>query len=304
MKKIFIFIIMLGNLFPQSFPYFDGERAFQYLLKQCDLGPRNPGSKGHADFIKMLDQFLLPFNLTVFKHEVTVTNPITQKPVDLTNFLVRFNHKREKRLLILAHWDTRDVADRDPVLANQDNPILGANDGASGIAILMELINILHNNPLINIGLDLLFVDGEDMGVSGVAESFALGTKEFAREYPSPLPYFGLGIDMVGDKNLEIEIERFSYYQAPQYVDKIWTLAKKLQIHQFKHRLGRSIYDDHRVFYLETKIPTVNLIDFKYPDHNHSYWHTLNDIPENCSSESLEAVGRLVTAFIYNEDVK
>ena len=304
MKKIFLIILIVGNLFSQNFPYFDGNRAFEYLVKQCDLGPRYPGSKGHADFIKMLDQYLTPFNLLVVKHEVTVTNPITQRPVDLTNFLVRFSPENQKRLLILAHWDTREVADRDPILANQDNPILGANDGASGIAILMELVNILFNNPLINIGVDLLFVDGEDMGVSGVAESFALGTREFAREYPHPLPYFGIGLDMVGDKNLEIEIERFSYYQAPHYVDQLWTLAKNLQIHQFKHKLGRPVYDDHRVFYLETKIPTVNLIDFKYPDHKHGYWHTLKDVPENCSAESLEAVGKLVTAFIYSEDLK
>ena len=303
MKNIII-VLIFSLLSSQDYPYFDGYRAFDYLKKQCDLGPRNPGSEGHKDFIVFIEKFFKNRNLNVHKHEVTVTNPITRKPVDLTNFLVRFAVERKNRLLILAHWDTREVADRDPVLANQDNPILGANDGASGIAVLMELINILNNNPLVNIGVDLLFVDGEDMGISGVPESFALGTKEFANEYPKPLPYFGIGIDMVGDKNLEIEIERFSYYQAPYYVDKLWTLAKKLQIKQFKHKLGKPIYDDHRVFYLETKIPTVNLIDFNYPDHEHKYWHTTKDIPENCSAESLEAVGRLVTAFIYDEDNK
>lgn len=303
MNKI-ILLIFLGITFCQNFPYFDGNNAFKHLVKQCDLGPRFPGSEGHKAFIEMLDTFLKPLNTKVVKHEVTVTNPITKKPVDLTNILARFSPEKQKRLLILAHWDTREIADKDPVLANQNIPILGANDGASGIAILMELAIILNQNPLYNIGVDLLFVDGEDMGVPGVAESFGLGTKEFAQVYPQPMPYFGIGLDMVGDKNLEIEIERFSYYQAPQYVDQLWTLAKELQIHQFKHKLGRPVYDDHRVFYLETKIPTVNIIDFKYPDHDHGFWHTLKDIPENCSAESLEAVGKLVTAYIYGEDLK
>lgn len=304
MKKIIILFVFIGIALAQNYPYFDGQRSYDYLLKQCDLGPRYPGSIGHAEFIKMIDKFLTPLADKIVKHEITVTNPITKKPVELTNILARFSPEKQRRILILAHWDTREVADRDPVLANQDNPILGANDGASGIAVLMELTNILKNNPLINIGVDLLFVDGEDMGVSGSAESFALGTREFARVYPEPLPYFGIGLDMIGDKNLEIDIERFSYYQAPQYVEILWKLAKELHISQFKHKLGKPVYDDHRVFYLETKIPTVNLIDFNYPDHSHGYWHTLKDVPENCSAESLEAVGRLVTAFIYNEDLK
>ena len=304
MKKILYIILFVEIIFCQNYPYFDGDNAYEYLKQQCDLGPRFPGAKGHDDFIVMLGDFFDPIKAEVVKHEITITNPITKKPVDLTNILTRFSPKRQKRLLILAHWDTREVADKDPILINQDKPILGANDGASGIAVLMELAQILNNNPLINIGVDLLFVDGEDMGLPGSAESFGLGTKEFAKVYPQPMPYFGIGLDMIGDKNLEIEIERFSYYQAPQFVDKLWALAKNLQIHQFKHRLGKPVYDDHRVFYLETNIPTVNLIDFNYPDNSHRYWHTLQDIPENCSAESLEAVGKLVTAFIYSEDIK
>ena len=103
-------------------------------------------------------------------------------------------------------------------------------------------------------------------------------------------------------KNLEIEIERFSYYQAPQYVEKLWTLAKKLQINQFKHKLGKPIYDDHRVFYLETKIPTVNLIDFNYSSENQNLWHTLQDIPENCSKSTLKIIGNLMCEFIYRKN--
>ena len=303
MKKIILFIL-LSILNGQTFPYFDGDNAFELLIKQCELGPRYPGSEGHKKFIVMLNSFLNQIADKVIKHEIIITHPIWEKPVKITNILARFYPERNKRILLLAHWDTREIADMDPILSNQDKPILGANDGASGVAILMQIANIVKNNPLLNIGVDLLFVDGEDMGISGTAESFGLGTKEFAKIYPKPMPYFGIGLDMVGDKNLEIEIERFSYYQAPQYVDQLWTLAKKLQINQFKHKLGKPIYDDHRVFYLETNIPTVDLIDFNYSKENQNLWHTLQDTPENCSAESLEAVGKLVTAFLYIEDLK
>jgi len=304
MKYINIIIIFITTMFCQDFPYFDGNIAFEYLEKQCDLGPRFPGSKGHDDFIVLIKDYLDPIVDKIVKHEITITHPIWKKPVGITNILARFSPKKEKRLLLLAHWDTREIADMDSILSNQDKPIIGANDGASGVAILMHLAEIIHNNPLMNIGVDLLFVDGEDMGVSGNAESFGLGTKEFAKIYPLPMPYFGIGLDMVGDKNLDIEIERFSYYQAPQFVDQLWTLAHNLQLHQFKHKLGKPIYDDHRVFYLETKIPTVDIIDFNYLKNNKNLWHTLSDLPENCSAESLEAVGKLVTAFIYMEDLK
>ena len=303
MKKLSL-MILLSILNSQNFPYFDGNLAYDYLKKQCELGPRFPGSEGHEKFIVMLDKFLNPIADKIIKHEIIINHPIWNKPVEITNILARFWPERERRILLLAHWDTREIADMDPILSNQNKPIMGANDGASGVAILLQIANILKNNPLLNIGVDLLFADGEDMGMSGTAESFGLGTKEFAKIYPEPMPYFGIGLDMVGDKNLEIEIERFSYYQAPQYVDQLWTLAKKLQINQFKHKLGKPIYDDHRVFYLETKIPTVDLIDFNYSKENQNLWHTLQDIPKNCSAESLEAVGKLVTAFLYIEDLK
>ena len=293
---------MLAWINAQEFPYFDGENAFDYLEMQCDLGPRYPGSKGHAEFINILTPFLDSLAHKLIIHEVSVKHPFNPGNVDLTNMFARFYPERSRRLMFMAHWDTREIADKDKILKNQDKPILGANDGASGVAILMEIASILHTYPLQFIGVDILLVDGEDMGNSGVAESFGLGTKAFAQDYPSPRPEFAVCLDMVGDKELELKIERFSYYQAPEYVDKVWTLAQQLGLSEFKHELGPPVYDDHRVLYLETKIPAIDIIDFAYPNDNENYWHTLQDIPENCSAKSLETVGTLVTALIYMED--
>lgn len=293
---------MVSSAISQDFPYFDGKNAFKYLQMQCDFGPRFPGSKGHAKFIKFMTPFLDSLSGELIVHHATVKHPFNPGNVDLTNYFARFHPEREKRLLFMAHWDTREIADKDKVLKNQSKPILGANDGASGVAVLMEIAAILYNNPLEFIGVDILLVDGEDMGTSGKPESFGLGTKEFAQNYPLPRPEYAVCLDMVGDKDLEFKIERFSYYQSPQIVDKVWTLAQNLGLSEFKHKLGPPVYDDHRVLYLETKIPAIDIIDFSYPNEKDNYWHTLQDIPENCSAESLQTVGTLVTALIFMED--
>ena len=298
---IFAFIL-IGQLFSQNFPYFDGGRAYEYLKMQCDLGPRFPGSNGHEKFIEILTPFLDSLSGELILHHADVKHPFNRGDVELTNLFARFNPELKKRIMFMAHWDTREIADKDELLLNQSKPILGANDGASGVAVLMVVAEILHANPPSKIGIDILFVDGEDMGNSGNAESFGLGTREFAKNYPIPRPEFAVCLDMVGDSDLEINIERFSYYQAPQYVDKVWTLAQKLGLSAFRHRLGPAVYDDHRVLFLETGIPAINIIDFSYPNENKNYWHTLQDIPENCSAESLETVGTLITALIYSED--
>lgn len=302
MKKHFsIILLLLCVSLAQDVPYFDGTRAMNYLTAQCEFGPRYPGSEGYTNVQKYYENFLKPLADDLMIMPEKVVHPRLGTEVNLTNYLVRFNPDVSYRLLFLAHYDTRDIADMDTIPENQSKPIIGANDGASGIAILMTLAEILRDNP-VQIGVDLLFVDGEDMGVPSLAGSYGLGTKEFSKKVPRPYPAYAVGLDMVGDAELNIPVELYSYYQANSVVMKIWGIAEDLGYHQFSSEIGRPIYDDHRVLWEHTKIPSVDIIDFDYPNPEKNYWHTLEDTADKCSAASLEAVGSVITTLIYLEN--
>jgi len=182
----------------------------------------------------------------------------------------------------------------------KDQPILGANDGASGVAILLELAKVLHDNPQ-KIGVNLVLFDAEDFGSSGDSWSYCKGSQYFAKNLPIPLPDYAINLDMVGDANLEIYIERISYKQNPSLVLDLWGLAEELKLSGFKKMAYHSIFDDHVPLYELAGIPAVDIIDFDYPDEKTNYHHTYNDIVENCSPESLRQVGTLMVHHIYNQ---
>ena len=286
----------------QNAPPFDGNRAMNLLNTQCEFGPRFPESEGHLKMKKFLVNFLQPLTDSLYVMDEKISHPYERHYITLTNYLARFNLSANYRIMIMAHWDTREFADKDPTPENQSLPILGANDGASGVAVLLTLAEILHTLPLLNIGVDLLFVDGEDMGHSGDPDKFGLGTQAFARHIPEPRPQFAICLDMVADKEQHFPIEQFSLQQAPDIVRAIWTLANELGYTQFENRIGQAIMDDHYYLYKYSKIPAIDIIDFEYPNKDVNYWHTLQDIPQNCSAKSLEAVGSVITHFIYSQD--
>jgi len=206
--------------------------------------------------------------------------------------------------MLMAHWDTREFADQDPDINNHKLPIIGANDGASGVAVLLTVAEILYNLPPLNIGIDLLFIDGEDQGRSGDPESFGLGTQAFAKHVPDPRPQFAICLDMVADYEQHFPIEHFSLKQAPEVVQAIWSLANELGYTQFENRIGNAIMDDHYFLYKYAKIPAIDIIDFDYPNSEINYWHTISDVPKHCSTKSLEAVGNVITQFIYLQDAE
>ena len=299
--KIYIFI--LTTVFILSCQtnqiQFDGDSAFNWLEKQCEFGPRNPGSKGYFDCKDFLIQNLKDFSDTVFTQNFTYTELRENNTYDLSNIIAEFNVNSENHILLGAHWDTRPWADRDLDISNRSKPIIGANDGASGVAVLMELAKIFNSNPT-PVNISIVLFDGEDLGVDGVLNSWAKGSQYFAKNLPIDKPDFGIVLDMIGDRILEITIERNSYRVAPNLVNELWDIAEKLKLSAFQNRLGYDIYDDHIPLWEFAGIPTVDLIDFNYPNQRVNYWHTLNDIPQNCSSASLEQVGRLLTNYIYS----
>jgi len=279
-------------------PNFDKGNAFRYLVEQCEFGPRNPGSNGYKQCLDYLQNTLSGFADTILLQPFVLDDFVNEKSYDLTNIIARFKVDEPEQLLIGAHWDTRPWADEDPVPEKRNDPIIGANDGASGVAVILELARILNASPP-PIGITLVLFDGEDMGRSGTPKSYAQGSLAFAKDLPIEKPDEAIILDMIGDAELHIPIERYSYQQNRQLVKKLWSLAKGLSLDAFESRIEYSIYDDHVPLWAEAKIPAVDIIDFNYPNSYTNYWHTTQDLPENCSAESLGQVGTLLVHYIY-----
>ena len=286
---------------------FDAQRAFAILEKQCEFGPRPPGSIAHRH-----TQRYLFTELQKYTEHVTLQPcqyEVEGVTLQLNNILAEFGPgsppvtgKGEspsvsgeggsgETLLLAAHWDTRPIADRDPAPENQNEPILGANDGASGVAVLLEIARVLSLKPPPRRVVIVLF-DGEDYGRS--IDDMFIGSRFFAQNLGKWRPDYGILLDMVGDKDLSLPIERYSWEANPQFAQAIWNRAATLGLAPFQQRLGAAIYDDH-VPLIKVGIPMVNIIDFTYP-----YWHTVEDTVDKCSPKSLEVVATLVISIIYD----
>ena len=304
MKKIFPNSLFLTFIFlgcQSNVPRFDEDHAFSYLVAQCDFGPRNPGSDGYyacLDYlITELDQSANEIILQDFSYQERRYN----KQYNLENIIARFNPDSEFQTVISAHWDTRPWADQEDLRQDRDQPIIGANDGASGVAILLELAKIMGENPP-PIGVNLVFFDGEDLGVPGENSTYCQGSRFFAKNLPIPRPNEAINLDMVGDKQLVLPIERYSLEYHPKLVRHLWDRAKDMGLDAFIGRVDYAIYDDHIPLNEIAGIPSIDIIDFKYPNSYANFWHTMNDIPENCSEESLGQVGALMVDYIYNRE--
>jgi len=287
------------NAAQQPVSGFDGEMAYKYLTKQTAFGPRSPGSKGHAECLSYLLNELRRYAERVESQDFVSTLP-DGKQVRLTNLIASFNGRIANRLFISAHWDTRLWADQDPDKKNWTKPIPGANDGASGVAVILEIARQLKRRPP-SVGVDLILYDGEDLGKTGRPESFSAGAKYFAAHRPDGFnPKFGINIDMIGDRVLQILREQNSERLAPDVQNLVFETAKRLGATQFTDAPGLEITDDHLPLN-NVGIPTIDLIDFSYPDDSNKYWHTLADTADKCSAESLAAVGKVLLDIIYSQ---
>jgi len=268
---------------------FDGERAFEYLEAQCEFGPRPPGSDAHEKTREYLVAELKKYSKEVTEQKFEYTTR-KNKVLKMTNIIARFGKKGNEKILLAAHWDTRPFAEKDPDPEKRDTPIIGANDGASGVAVLLELTRVMKLHPPENDIIIVLF-DGEDYG-RDIDEMF-IGSKYFAKNMGEWRPDYGILLDMVGDKDLRLPIERNSYLAAPELTKLVWRKASDLGLDAFVPQLGQSIMDDHFSL-IEVGVPCIDIIDFDYV-----YWHTTEDTPDKCSAESLRTVGRLMLALIY-----
>jgi len=270
----------------------NGRRAFEVLLRQCAFGPRNPGSPGHAACRAYLAERLTTLTDTVeLMHFQPIDSHGNRLP-PMTNLIGWIAPKNPKRYLVCAHWDTRPRADHDPDPARRREPILGANDGASGVAVLLEVAAILKKFPP-PVGVDIVLFDGEDGGEDGSLDDWLLGSRELARRWLEYRPELGILVDMVGDKDLHLPEEGISAQAAPWLVNRVWDAAARIGEPAFERRVGQRVFDDHLPL-IEAGWPVIDIIDFEYP-----YWHTHADTPDKCSAESLAAVMRVLIALIY-----
>lgn len=294
---VLIFVLLMASI-GRSEPVFRGEKAFGYLLHQTEMGPRNPGSPGHQLCFKWLVTKGKIWADTVIVQPFTGFDPYGDPEIPMANVIYRYRPEDKKRVMISAHWDTRPVADLDP--HDPDRPIIGANDGASGVAVLMLIAELLKDSPPA-IGIDLAFWDGEDSGRPSHPEEFAQGSRFYSRNQIKPVPQKGILIDMIGDADLKIYYELYSLKFVPKLVSEIWKIAREMGFSDiFIPVQGPMVYDDH-VPLSEEGIPTINIIDFQYPRPGINYWHTHEDTPDKCSPESLEIVGSVLVRWIYSQ---
>lgn len=299
LKKLYAGLIVCG-LFAacsssanirQSLKLVNAQRAFGYLTAQTSFGPRNPGSRGHAACREYLVRQLGMLTDTVEVQHFQPTDSRGERAPAMTNIIGRIAPQRARRYLLCAHWDTRPRADRDPDMRRRHQPILGANDGASGVAVLLEVAKVLKSVPP-RVGVDIVFFDGEDFGEEGRLEDYFFGSREFARRWRGPKHEMAVLVDMVGDRNLQLPVEGISARAAPEVVDRVWSAAERIGEPTFVRSMGVEIQDDH-VPLIEAGWRAIDIIDFSYP-----YWHTTADTPDKCSPGSLASVARVLLATI------
>ncbi len=274
---------------------YNPKRAMGYLQELCDLGPRPSGSAAMQRQQQMLQKFFTDRGGQVSLQTFQIRHPVTGADVPMSNLIASWNNRAPKRFLLCAHYDTRPYPDRDS--RNPRGTFIGANDGASGTAGLMELANQLNDLPA-DVGVDIVLFDGEEFVFEQGRDDYFLGSTFFAEKYAANPPAIryraGILLDMIGDRELRLYYEKNSLKYAKTLARSVWDTAEQLQVRAFVARSRQiPIDDDHIPLNQIAGIPTIDLIDFDYPRPGigaPSYWHTEKDIPANCSGESIAAV--------------
>lgn len=281
---------------------FNPDNAFLQVEKQVSFGPRNPGSKGHAAALEYFSSELKKYADTVVMQNFSI--PGYNEQLNLTNIIAKFNPKASKRIFFAAHWDSRPRADEDKDSTKRNKPIPGANDGGSGVGILLELARILKSTP-VDYGIDIILLDGEDYGHSSDLNNYCLGAKYFASTLPNDYrPSFGILLDLVGDKEARFLKEGNSMVFAPDVANMVWQLAAKVNADMFIDSEGSPIYDDH-IPLNQSGLKTIDIIDIDLvgastPNPRRNYWHTQSDDMRNISKETLGQVGRVLVRLVYS----
>jgi hypothetical protein len=288
---------------------FDAASAYGFVKAQVDFGPRVPGTKAHEACADWYVKTLKPWTPDVHVQGFSA-RAYDGRPLEGKNVIASFNPAAADRILLCAHWDSRPFSDHDPDPANRYKPVMGANDGASGVGVLLEVARCLAlKKPAV--GVDILLLDLEDFGEhvnwSGRVkeDSWGLGSQYWAKD-PYPPGYkarFGILLDMVGDRAATFLMEGTSMYFAPAVVKKVWAAARGLGFSRyFIDTETDQLIDDHVYINRFAGIPTIDIIDYDsrrggFP----ASWHTIGDTLDKIDKNTLAAVGKTVLAVIYGE---
>lgn len=283
---------------------FDADSAYNYVARQVAFGPRVPGTAAHTQCHDWIASQLSSFGATVTAMDTVILNP-AGKAVDIRNIYATIRPDAPRQVMLLAHYDTRPWADRDSDPNAHNTPIDGANDGASGVAVILEIArNAMNADP--DTGLQILIVDAEDSGTyDGDDREWCLGSQAFAAALPHSgirRPDYAILLDMVGGRDAQFDREYFSQIYARDVCDKIWRAAAKAgHSSRFKNTRGGAVNDDH-CYLIEAGIPTVDIIESANPATGsfNPTWHTLSDNIDNIDRSTLRAVGETVTQAIFN----
>ncbi len=296
------------NNIPQVIvPEFIADSAYAFVKAQCDFGPRVPNSKGHIACGDYLIEKMASWADTVIVQK-GIVNAYDGTRLNFRNIISSFNPQNKNRILLFAHWDTRPWADKDE--KDKDKPILGADDGASGVGVLMEIARQLKLNK-VEIGIDIIFFDAEDYGKEGggseAEDTYALGTQYWTKNLhvPGYTANYGILLDMVGAKNAQFRFEGLSYERASGVVQNVWKTAESLGYsNYFLHQDGGWVTDDH-VYVNEMGIPAIDIINSDLSSRNGfaKHWHTHADNMDVIDTNTLRAVGQTLMSVIFKEKV-
>lgn len=278
----------------------NADSLYHFVVRQVELGPRTPGTYAHTSCGKEIEKILIDYGVDSIVHQHAPVTTFDGKRFEAWNILGRINPECERRVLLVAHYDTRPWADNEPDASLRDKPVMGANDGASGVAVLLETARLLGRQAPDSLGIDLLFVDMEDSGEDGgPEETWCLGTQEWVKAMPytaANKPKYGILLDMVGGIDAKFYREYFSEQGAPQYVDRIWAVARESGYgDRFVNRRGGGVVDDH-LFITRAGIPCVDIIEC-VNEHTGSFnptWHTTSDNLAAIDRTTLKAVAQTV----------
>lgn len=289
-----------SQMYKQTSPNFNADSAFYYVQKQVDFGPRvtnSPEAKKCGDWII---SELKKYTDNVIEQKTSITDFDNIK-LNVRNIIAEINPKATKRILLCAHWDSRQIADKDNI--DTDKPILGANDGASGVAVLIEVARIIKSNP-IQTGIDIVLFDAEDRGKNEYRSSYCLGSQYWSMHLHQPgyKADYGILLDMVGAPNAVFTWEENSVLYAKPVLEKVWATAQSLGYSkQFVYFQNGGIEDDHAYVNKNTGIPTIDILHFdetgSFPDHHHTHRDNMNVIDRS----TLKAVGQTLLEVIYTE---
>lgn len=274
---------------------FDAKRALGYLETICKIGPRVSGSPGMKKQQELLRKHFEAHGGKAHFQHYTVTQLSRRQPVDMANLIVSWWPERPQRVILCAHYDTRPIADQETDRGKWGEPFVSANDGGSGVALLMELAHHIKDLRT-GVGVDFVFFDGEEYVFEPERDRYFFGSEHFAQQYRTNRPrqryIAAVLLDMVGGKDAKFPIEQNSWFKAAALVQDLWRVAGELECHAFRPQMGPNVRDDHLALN-GAGIPAVDVIDFEYP-----HWHRLTDVPANCSADSLDQVARVLTVWL------